>query len=125
MCDLGKTRMNNKSIENLKQILLLFDQAINLEKELPTAYKLKAFVLNDLKEYAAAIDCFDLALKYTKENDHCLLSVIYANKGLSRMKLDDYKNALTNFDKALKENPTNVLAKKNRNFVVSKIEQFF
>lgn len=106
--------MKNKSIKSLEKSVLFFDQAINLDKESVTAYKQKGIVLNDLR----AIDCFYLALKHVKSNDHTLLSVIYAYKGLSCMKLDDYKHALTNFDKALNENPMNGLAKKNRNFVV-------
>lgn len=118
LCKRGKSLMKDKSIKSLEEAIDFFEKAITLSKFSVTAYQLKGSALNDMKRYGKAIHFFDLALRYVGKNDHSMQSVIYANKGVSLMQLNEYGHALTNFDKALILNSGLSLAKINRDLVI-------
>lgn len=86
------------------------DKALNLNKNLPGAYLLRADIaINSHKNYESAYEDISEAIKLQP-----LEAGLYVNRAFLRYNLDDYFGAMADYDYALQLDPLNVAAIFNR-----------
>lgn len=87
-----------QSLENFERALVAFDYVIIIDEDFHAAYFNKASVLVRLERHEEAIELFKKALNF-----EILDSLIYFYIGDCYENIDDPKNALLNFEKAIKK----------------------
>jgi len=97
------------SVYHYNEAISFCDEAIKLESEYSPAYHCKGFALSNLEKYDEALENFQLALKYARDesqkaNIHTNMSYVYMMKG-------DRKKQIEELEKALECNPRHYKAR--------------
>ncbi|MFH0968516.1 MAG: tetratricopeptide repeat protein [Methanobacteriota archaeon] len=92
----GKDYLIAGSFNNAKTS---FDSALGRDPESFDAWFGRAYALEALKRYQIAVESYDTAIKFSKNNKYTYLA--YAGKGRSSLENQKYQDAVTAFEKAI------------------------
>jgi Tfp pilus assembly protein PilF len=91
--------------QNYTGAIQYLDKAFAVNPDDIFSLELKGFILNVLGEYRESLVSLDRALELTSSSIDSNVYVTLENKALDLMKLGDYEQALSVFDKAIAEQP--------------------
>jgi S1-C subfamily serine protease/Flp pilus assembly protein TadD len=101
------------SQEKYALALQSIDIAIKLEPQDRTLLSVKASILSDRKQYAAAIKIYDRMIRDREE------ASAYYNRGIAKSTLGDKQGAIADYNRAIKINPNDADAHYNRGIAKS------
>lgn len=94
-----------KDKKNFKKAIELFNLCRVSQEKNPEFFMMRSVCYSNLKDYSAALDDLDSAIKLNPKTD---LDKIYHNKGLNLLRLNRAEDAVSCFDRALSYNSENV-----------------
>ena len=103
--------------------LLAYDHALFIEPEYSLVLANRCGVLSQLKEYAQALASCDLALEFNHQWGAQGAALGWDNRGDALFNLERYQEALYSFEQALIRNPGYQNAQRNRQIVLTRLEQ--
>ena len=83
-----------------QSVLRLVNQALKINRFIPEAYFLKAYINGELNNYQLAIQNYTEAIKIDPNNSNSFI-----NRGLQKKDMGNIKGALNDFNKAIKLDP--------------------
>lgn len=98
-----------------------FNDAISADRTMLYAYRGRATVLSDMGEYERAVDDYTYAIKNSTDKEDT--TDFYNDRGLAYHNLNDYENALADFDRAIGVDPKNAWAHCNRGVMLTELER--
>lgn len=102
---------SNKALSDFNNALILIENLPGKEDEIVTINYQKGNVFLIEEQYLNAIETYTVAINLNTGDE---LSDIYANRGFAQNKLDNYLNAIQDFNKAIEIDKLNTLAYLNR-----------
>jgi tetratricopeptide (TPR) repeat protein len=108
------------NLNNLEGAIKDLNQCIELDGGDAEAYRIRGRMKGRLGKDSDAKEDFSNAIKHEKDKDK--LSMSYRLRGYAQYALEDYKNAISDYDKAIKLDPTNAEAYYVRGLCKRKIE---
>ena len=84
-------------------------EALTIDKHNGDAWRMKAYLLFAQEKWKDADEAFSNALQYKPKDVGC-----YINRAISRLKLNNYRGAMSDYDMAIDIAPNNFLAHYNR-----------
>lgn len=102
---------------NFKESKIFLQDAVNLDPRNPDIHNYLGLTLTDLNELDAAIEQFDAALKFKKNNE------LFDNKSRAFYRLGKFEYALKNINKALRYEPKSFYSIIRKGFILQEMER--
>ncbi|SDE15275.1 Tetratricopeptide repeat-containing protein [Mucilaginibacter pineti] len=96
--------LSKAELKLYKDAIDAYNQALSLNSKNGKVYWHRAIAFNGNKDYQLAIDDYTMAMFYNQENTQ-ELATLYDNRGLNKRSLKKYREALNDFNTALRLNP--------------------
>lgn len=102
---------------NFKKSKIFLQNAVNLDPRNPDIHNYLGLTLTDLNELDDAIEQFDAALKFKKNNE------LFDNKARAFYRLGKFEDALKNINKALRYEPNSFYSIIRKGFILQEMDR--